>query len=132
MTSEEADVDRRAPALVALLLFVVLTGAAIVVSGSRPAGDGQGDLPALIQVAGYVAAAVGGALLLKGPDPAARRTGVVVLGVIAVLALVDWLTAGQEGADIGAGLARLVGLVVLAVVITRLSVAVSAARRSAS
>jgi hypothetical protein len=55
-----------------------------------------------------------------------------VLGVTVVLALIDGLTAGSGGANIGAGLARLVGLVVLAVVLTRLSLAVSASRRSAS
>ncbi|MCA0145785.1 hypothetical protein [Blastococcus sp. LR1] len=124
--------DRRPQALVALLLFVVLTGAAIAVSGSRPGGDAQGDLPWLLQAAAYLCAAVGGALLLMGQDPAAKRNGGIVLGVTVVLALVDALTAGSDGADIGAGLARLVGLVVLAYVITRLSLAVSASRRSAS
>jgi hypothetical protein len=124
-------VDRRPQALVALLLFVVLTGASIAVSGSRPAND-PGDLPWVLQVAAYLVAVAGGVLLLLGQDPTAKRIGGIVLGVTVVLALVDALTAGQDGANIGAGLARLVGLVVLAYAITRLSLAVSAARRSAS
>ncbi|WP_104522651.1 hypothetical protein [Blastococcus atacamensis] len=123
--------DRRAPALVALLLFVVLTGVSIAVGGSRPASD-PGVLPWWIQAVAYVSAVVGAVLLLRGQDPAGRRTGALVLGVTVVLALIDALTAGQEGANIGAGLARLVGLVVLAAAITRLSLAVSAARRSTS
>lgn len=122
--------DRRAPALVALMLFVVLTGASVLVGAARPATD-PGTLPWLLQLAAYLSAATAGALLLRqGADD--RRIGGVVLGALAVLVLLDLLTAGQDGANIGAGLGRLVGLLVIGMATARLAVTVAAARRSAS
>ncbi|TFV52014.1 hypothetical protein [Blastococcus sp. TF02A-35] len=123
--------DRRPQALIALLLFVVLTGAAIAVSGSRPASD-PGTLPWLLQVAAYVCGLAAGVLLVTGQDADARRTGFVVTGAVVVLALLDVLVPDDGGADIGAGLARLVVLVVMAVATVKVSLAVSAARRSHS
>ncbi|NEK85992.1 hypothetical protein GCU60_09480 [Blastococcus saxobsidens] len=121
--------DRRRPALVALLLFVAFTGAAIVVSGSRPASD-EGALPWALQVIGYLCAVAAGVLLLTGQDAAGRRTGMVVTAAVVVLALLDVLVPDEGGANIGAGLVRLVLLVVLAVATVRLSLATAAARRS--
>jgi hypothetical protein len=70
-------VDRRAVSLVLLLLFVVCTGAAIVVDGSRPA-SASGLAPAVIQGAGYLLGLVAAVLLLVGMATArlAVRTGV--------------------------------------------------------
>ncbi|PZA21290.1 hypothetical protein DMO24_11035 [Modestobacter versicolor] len=113
--------------MAALLAFVLLTAAAIVVSGSRP-GLQQGAAPVVLQVAGHLAALVGGVLLLG----AARTAGVVVLGAVAVLVtveLVTWATGTGGGANIGAGLVRLVALVAVAVVTVRLAPTVLAPRR---
>ncbi|MBB3677713.1 hypothetical protein [Modestobacter versicolor] len=118
---------RRRAAMAALLAFVLLTAAAIVVSGSRP-GLQQGAAPVVLQVAGHLAALVGGVLLLG----AARTAGVVVLGAVAVLVtveLVTWATGTGGGANIGAGLVRLVALVAVAVVTVRLAPTVLAPRR---
>ncbi|RBY97043.1 hypothetical protein DQ237_05450 [Blastococcus sp. TF02-8] len=115
----------------ALLLFVVLTGAAIVVSGSRPASD-PGAVPAVLQIAGYLCALAAGVLLLTEQEPATRRIGMVVTGAVVLLGLLDALVSDDGGADIGAGLVRLLLLVVMAVVTVRLSLAVSAGRRSTS
>jgi hypothetical protein len=124
-------VDRRAPALVALMLFVVLTGVSIAVGAARPATD-PGALPWLLQGAGYLCAVAAGGLLLRGQGADGRRIGGVVLGAVAVLVLLDALTAGRVGADIGAGLGRLVFLLVIGMATARLAVTVAAARRSAS
>ena len=121
--------DRRAPAVVALLLFITCTGAAIVISGVRPAND-PGVLPWAVQIVGYAFAAVAG-LLLVTSRPADRRSGAVVLGALAVLVLLDVFafsgTAG--GANIGAGFVRLIGLLVIALQTAQLARAVAAARR---
>ena len=49
--------DRRRTSVVLLLLFVLCSGIAIVVSGSRP-GLEQGLTPSLVQFAGYGCALV--------------------------------------------------------------------------
>ena len=120
--------DRRRTSLVLLLLFVLCSGIAIVVSGSRP-GTEQGLAPSLIQFAGYGCALVGGALLLSSAsEEGARRIGGVVLGALAVLVLLDLLVAA--GPNIGAGFVRLVGLVVIMVATIRLALGVAAAGRA--
>jgi hypothetical protein len=121
-------VDRRRTSLVLLLLFVLCSGIAIVVSGSRP-GTEQGLAPSLIQFAGYGCALVGGALLLSSAsEESARRIGGVVLGALAVLVVLDLLVA--PGPNIGAGFVRLVGLVVIMVATIRLALGVAAAGRA--
>ena len=100
-------------------------------SGARPAND-PGDLPWLLQVVGYVCAVAAGVLLMTGRDADGRRLGVIVLVAAAALALLDVLVPDDGGANIGAGFVRLILLVVLAVVTVKVSLAVSAARRSAS
>ena len=120
--------DRRRTSLVLLLLFVLCSGIAIVVSGSRP-GTEQGLAPSLIQFAGYGCALVGGALLLSSAsEEGARRIGGVVLGALAVLVVLDLLVAA--GPNIGAGFVRLVGLVVIMVATIRLALGVAAAGRA--
>ncbi|TQN41016.1 hypothetical protein FHU33_0368 [Blastococcus colisei] len=128
-------VDRRRRALVLLLLFVVLTGVSIAVSGSRPHLD-QGTAPWLLQVVGHLCALAGGVLLLAPEegreDAGVRRLGAVVLAAIVVLGLVDAMTlaADSAGANIGAGLVRLVGLVAIMVATIRLAHGVAASRRT--
>jgi len=121
-------VDRRRTSLVLLLLFVLCSGIAIVVSGSRP-GLEQGLAPALVQFVGYACALVAGVLLLSSaPEETARRIGGVVLGALAVLVLLDLLVAA--GPNIGAGFVRLVGLVVIMVSTIRLALGIAAAGRA--
>jgi hypothetical protein len=120
--------DRRRTALVLLLLFVLCTGVAIVLSGSRPA-PAQGLAPALVQFVGYALALVAGVLLITAPDEGApRRIGAVVLGAVVVLVLLDLLAA--DGPDIGAGLVELVALVVIMVATVRLALGVAGAGRT--
>jgi len=123
-------VDRRVPALAALLLFVVLTGAAIAVSGSRPAND-PGTAPWVLQAIGYICAGAAAVLLLTGDDDGRRRGSLVGAATVA-LVLLDLLVPDEGGATIGAGLVRLVLLVVLAVVTASLARAVAADRQSRS
>lgn len=121
--------DRRAPAVVALLLFVACTGVAIVVSGTRPAND-PGVLPMAVQAVGYACALVAG-LLLIASHTADRRLGAMVVGALAVLVLLDVFAFSDPagGANIGAGFVRLLGLVVIAVVTAQTARAVAASRR---
>lgn len=120
--------DRRRTSLVLLLLFVLCSGIAIVVSGSRP-GLEQGLAPALVQFLGYACALVAGVLLLSSAsEESARRMGGVVLGALAVLVLLDLLVAA--GPNIGAGFVRLVGLVVIMVATIRLALGIAAAGRA--
>ncbi|SOD94619.1 hypothetical protein [Blastococcus haudaquaticus] len=122
--------DRRRPSLVLLLLFVLCTGAAIVWGGSRPALE-QGLAPDLVQFLGYACALGAGLLLIsstvEGAAADPRRLGAVVLAALAVLVLLDLLA--DDGPDIGAGLGRLVGLVVIMVATIRLAMGVAAAGR---
>lgn len=124
--------NRSRASLVLLLLFVACTGVAIVVSGYRPALQ-QGIAPAAAQFAGYLFALGAAALLLTGPRGGAsgtRRTGAMVLGAVAGLVLVDLLVRDEAGGNIGVGLVRVVGLVVLMVATIRLARAAAAAGRT--
>jgi hypothetical protein len=123
--------DRRAPALAALMLFVVLTGVAIAVSGARPA-SAQGTAPWLIQMLAYVCAVAGGAVLVSATDQRALRIGGLVLAAAVVMLLVDGLTflSEEEGANIGAGLARLVCLLLIGGATVRVALDVAPARRA--
>ncbi|WP_422678152.1 2-oxo acid dehydrogenase subunit E2 [Blastococcus brunescens] len=124
--AEGVPMDRRPTSLVLLLLFVLCSGIAIVVSGSRP-GLEQGIAPALAQFVGYGFALVAGLLLVSSADErSGRRVGGVVLGALAVLVLLDLLAA--DGPNIGAGFVQLVGLVVMMVATIRLALAVAAER----
>ena len=130
--------DRRASALVPLLLFIACTGVAILVDGSRPA-SASGLAPTVIQGVGYLLGLVAAALLLA-PDRDAgvplgdsdRRIGGVLLGALLFLLLLDVvaLVADEGGANIGAGLVRLVFLLLVGVTTARLAVRASVARRS--
>jgi hypothetical protein len=126
--------ERHRRALVLMLLFVLCTGIAIVLSGSRPASD-QGSAPWVAQAVGYLSALAGGVLLLTprvGRSADDRATGSMVVGAAVVLALVDAVTvaADSSGADIGAGLVRVVGLVVIMVATVRLALGVAASGRA--
>lgn len=121
--------DRRLPALAALMAFVGLTLAAIVLDGRLPASE-ESLAGWIAQVLAYLCALAAGVLLLAPPaDPGTRTPGFVVVGATVALVLLDALTAGQEGGNIGGGLLRVVLLGVLAVVAARLATAVGAARR---
>jgi hypothetical protein len=118
--------DRRRTSLVLLLLFVLCSGIAIVVSGSRP-GLEQGLAPALVQSVGYGFALVAGLLLVSSTDERnGRRLGGVVLGTLAVLVLLDLLA--EPGPNIGAGFVNLVGLVVIMVATIRLALGIAGER----
>jgi peptidoglycan/LPS O-acetylase OafA/YrhL len=118
--------DRRRTSLVLLLLFVLCSGIAIVVSGNRP-GTEQGLTPALVQFVGYGFALVAGLLLVSAADEGnGRRLGGVVLGSLAVLVLLDLLVA--DGPNIGAGFVQLVGLVAIMVATIRLAQRISGER----
>jgi hypothetical protein len=129
-------VNRRSSALVLLLIFVIATIIATVIAGSRPASQ-PGIAPAILQGIGYVAAFVGGVLLVwphrsvaadPGSETSHRRSGAVVLGALALLVLLDlfWLDAGEP--DIGGGGVRLLGLVAIVVVTARLASASASSR----
>jgi hypothetical protein len=113
-------VSRSRAAVACLLAFVACTASAIVVSGGRP-GTGQGIAPLALQGAGYLCVLVAALLLLapRGTDRDAssrgnRRIGGVLLGSVALLVALDVVTLSDgPGANIGAGLARLVLLVVI-------------------
>jgi xanthine/uracil permease len=122
-------VDRRRTALVLLLLFIVCLGVATVLSGSRP-GLQQGIAPTVAAVVGYLFAFVAAVLLIvpAAEDHGGTRTlGVVILGALVVLVLVDLFVA--HGPDIGAGFVQLIGEVVILVAAVRLA-RVAAARRA--
>ena len=126
-------VRRHRTSLVLLLLFVVCTGIAIVVSGSRP-GLQQGIAPAVVQFAGYLLALVAAALLVTSPADAPgepRSIGTTVLGALLVLVLVDVFLLGADGgANIGGGLVRVIALGVVMVATVRLARGVAAAGRA--
>jgi len=123
-------VDRRASALVLLLLFIVCIVVAVVVSGSRP-GLQQGIAPTVAAFIGYLFAFVA-ALLLIAPGTetsgGARTLGVAVLGALVVLVLLDLLV--PHGPNFGAGLVQLIGEVVIVVATVRLALGVAATRRA--
>ncbi|WP_448626497.1 hypothetical protein [Geodermatophilus sp. URMC 64] len=125
---------RRRYALVSLVVFLLLSVAAAVVSGSRPALE-QGLAPIVVQVVGYLFALAGAAFLLA-PHPHAqgdRLTGGVVLGALAVLVALEVAAAVADaggGADIGGGLVRLVCLLVVVAMTVRLAAGSAALRRT--
>lgn len=112
-------VDRRAPALAALL------------EGRLPASE---DSVAgwVLQVLGHVAAVAGGVLLLTTDGHPGRRSGAVVLGAVLVLVLTDAVALAEDdgGANIGLGGVRLLALLAVAAVALRLAPAVARDRRS--
>jgi hypothetical protein len=113
-------VDRRRAALYALIAFAVATAAAIVISGSRPAGE-QGVAPWLVRGVGYVCAVLAAVELLlpaAHPTGADRKLGGVVLVAVAALVLLDAFAGA--GPDVGAGFLRLVCLVAIVAVAGRL------------
>jgi hypothetical protein len=123
--------DRRGPALAALMLFVVLTGVAVAVSGARPA-SAQGAAPWLVQMVAYLCAVAGGAVLVSASDQRGLRLGGLVLVAAVVMLLVDGLTilSEEEGANIGAGLARVVCLLLIGGVTVRVALDAAEARRA--
>jgi len=125
--------DRREPALAALMFFVVLTGVAIAVSGARPA-SAQGTAPWLIQMLAYLGAVAGGAVLVSASDQRGLRLGGIVLAAAVVMLLVDGLTmlSEEEEASIGAGLARVVCLLLIGGATVRVALDVAAARAARS
>jgi hypothetical protein len=122
--------DRRRAALGLLLLFVLCIGVAVVLSGGRP-GLQQGIAPTVAAYIGYLLA-FGAAVLLIAPggrDAGDTRTlGIMVLGAVVVLVVLDVLTA--HGPNIGAGLVQLVGELVILVVAARLAMGIARARRA--
>jgi hypothetical protein len=116
-------VERRGLAVCLLALFIALTVLATVIAGSRP-GLEPGLAPWILQVAGYLSALLGGVLLLTIPGPGAhRRAGLVVVGAVAVLALLEALLGENAGVNIGGGFVRLVCLVAVVAVTVRMGMA---------
>ena len=110
--------ERSRRALALMLAFAGCTVAAIVLAGSRPA-SAPGVLPWAVQVVGYGCGIAAGVLLLVqgSGQPRVRRVGAVLMPALVALLLLDAFSHGAdpEGADIGAGLLRLLLLVVIAV-----------------
>jgi hypothetical protein len=126
-------VDRLSLALALLLAFVACTGAAILISGVRPAAE-PGVLPWLVQVVGYLSGLAAGVLVPAhggGGRSPVRAVGLLLMPALVALVLLDGLAmaADSGGADIGVGFVRLGLLVVIAAVTVRLARAVAAARR---
>jgi hypothetical protein len=124
--------DRRLTALTALMFFIVATAVAIVLDGRLPASE-ESVTGWVLQVLGYLAALAGGVLLLTGePDARTRRYGLLVVAAVVLLAITDAGTAAAEsdGAVVGLGFVRLIGLVVLAVVTIGLARSATVGRQS--
>lgn len=119
--------DRRLASLALLFGFVLCTGAAILVGAGRPS-SAPGVAPAVVQGAGLVCALVAAVLLwVDGAQQAAGVIGgaVVLLAVLDAVALADT----GNGADVGAGLLRLVFLLLIGMATARLAVEVAHSRR---
>ena len=115
--------DRRRIALLLLLGFIACIGVAVVVSGSRP-GLQQGIAPTVIAFVGYLLALAAAVLLIARQDDGTTRTiGATVLAAVAVLVLLDLLTAG--GPNVGAGLVQLAGELVIMAATVRLALGVA-------
>lgn len=125
-------VDRRAPALVALLCFALAIVVATILDGRLPAGD-ESVAGWTVQVLGYLAGLAAGVLLFTStcvrPEGSARRSGVVVLVAVLGILLVDVVGLGDDGAAIGLGGVRLLCLLAVAWVALRLAPAVAQQRR---
>jgi len=122
--------DRRAPALAALMLFAVATVLATVLDGRLPASE-ESVAGWILQVLGYLAALAGGVLLGTSTHPRSwRAAGFVVLGALVVMVLVDAVALSGDGggADIGLGLVRVIALAAVSVVAVRLAVALAGER----
>ena len=119
--------DRRRTSLLLLFVFIGCTGAAILIGGGRPAGV-QGPAPYLVQAVGSLCALVAAGLLwIDG----AERAAAVVGGAVVLLSVLDgiaWADSGG-GADIGAGLLRLVCLLLIGTATARLAVETARSRR---
>jgi hypothetical protein len=112
--------DRRLPALVALVLFAVLTWAAGAVVGPDDEA-GAGSL--VLAFAGYAAVLLAAGLLLAQPAGArGRRTGGVLVGAGLGLVGVHLSAALSDApdADIGTGIVLLLLLAVTATAALRL------------
>ncbi len=125
-----AGVDRRATALLALLLFALATVVALLLDGRLPAGE-ESVAGWIIQTTGHLSALLGGVLLMTTDGHPGRRSGVVVVAAVVLLSLVDALALADDGGDAAAalGLVRLLGLVVVGGVALRLAPAVARERR---
>lgn len=124
--------DRRAPALAALLAFAVASVLATVLDGRLPASE-ESVAGWILQVLGYLAAIAGGVLLGTSTQPRSWRVaGFVVIGAVVVMVLVDAVAvAGDDGgADIGLGLVRVLALAAVAVVAVRLAIELTGERRA--
>jgi hypothetical protein len=121
-------VDRRRIALLLLLGFIACIGAAVVVSGSRP-GLQQGIAPTVLAFGGYLLALAAAVLLIaRQADGTTRTIGATVLAAVAVLVLLDLLTA--DGPNVGAGLVQLVGELVIMAATVRLALGVARPSRA--
>jgi hypothetical protein len=112
---------------VLLFVFVGCTGAAILIGGGRAAGE-QGVAPVVVQAAGSLCAlAAAGLLWADG----ARRAGGVVGGAAVLVAVLDGFALADSGggANIGAGLLRLVCLLLIGMATARLAVDEARSRR---
>ena len=123
--------DRRRAALPLLMAFILCIGVAVVVSGTRPLPE-QGIAPTVAAFVGYALAAGAAVLLLTSPaegsDGGSRTIGATVLGAVAVLVLLDLVTA--DGPNVGAGLVQLMGELVILVATVRLALGVARAGRA--
>ncbi len=80
----------------------------------------------------HLCAVAGGAVLVSGSDQRALRIGGLVLAGAMVMLLVDGLTmlSEEEGANIGAGLARVLCLLLIGWATVRVAIDVAEARRT--
>ncbi len=124
--------DRRSPALAALLLFAVATVLATVLDGRLPARE-ESVAAWVLQVLGYLAAIAGSVLLGTSTRPRSwRAAGFVVSAAVVVMVLIDAVAVAGDGggANIGLGLVRVIALAAVAVVAVRLAIELSGERRA--
>jgi hypothetical protein len=113
-------VDRRRTSLLLLFVFVGCTAASILIGGGRPAAD-QGLAPVVVQAVGSLCALVAAGLLWSD---GAQRAGGVVGGAVVLLSVLDGFALADSGggANIGAGLLRLICLLLIGMATARLAV----------